>query len=729
MPKLQSITTNFTAGEFSPRLRGRVDLEKYNASAEKLENCVVLRQGGVTIRPSRDFKGETKTSASPSRIIPFIYSRTDAYVLEFGDEYMRVWQNGALLESSLGVPYEIATLYQDSQLAALDFTQGADTLFLFHPDLPTQRLRRFGATNWLIDQAPFDPAPLYEFGHASATITLTLSAATVGVGRTVTASAALFQPADVGRAITHAAGRLVITAYISATVVTAQITQAFESVNIPAAVWRLQGSPLADATPSAATPVGASATVILSAGGWRSPFDLDDRYVEINGGLIRIDQVDSATQITGTIVRELTGTTAAPSDAWVLLGPAWNVFDGYPRTGTLFQQRLWAGGTAAFPQSVWGSRTALFFDFMPGVDDDSAVYKTIDSDDINLVQYLASIGQLVALTYGGEFDIRGGIEKPVTQTNAQITMRSRWGADAVRPEQAGKDLLFAQRGGRALRALFKAELEGFDTRDVSVFSEHLLQQGIHALAWEQVPEQVLWLATTDGRLLAVTYSDEQTTVAFCSGSHDGVVEWVVTVPEGAIDATYCLTRYTVNGVTKRYIERLNWSAPPGQDARKEATVGVATVAWTGFVHLAGKTVALVADDIYVGTAVVTGAGGITLPRTALKLSAGIPYAARIRLQAPEVGTGTGTAQAQAMSTHQVWVRLLNTVGCSVNGQPLAFRQLDQPILDQAIPPFTGIKDVTEYGWQAGESPLEIVQYQPYPWTVLSVVRNFTVNAG
>lgn len=729
MPKLQVITTNFTGGESSPRLRGRVDLERYNSSAELLENCVVLRQGGVTIRPSRDYKGEIKSSAQTGRIVPFVYSRTDAYLLEFGNLVMRVWKNGALVESSPSVPLEVVTPWSASQLATIDYTQGADTMIVTHPAVPTQRIRRFSDSQWECLAAPFVPPALAEVGYRSATISMSISSGSVGTGRTLTASAGFFLAAYVGQQMKWGTGSATIQSIGGTTTATVTVTSAFDVTAAAAGVWLLEGTPVTPCLPSLAAPVGVTMTLTLSADGWAAG-DVG-KFVEINGGLCEITSLDgvSPATIANAIVRsELVGVSSAPAESWALLGPVWNVYDGYPSTCSFYQQRLWLGGTTRYPQAKWGSRTALFFDFTPGTADDAAIYKTIDSDDINVIQYLvSSSGPLVTLTYGGEFDTRGGVEKPVTQLNAQIMMRSRWGCEQVRPEQVGRDLIFVQRGGKALRALFRGQVDDTQTRDISVFSEHMLSGGVKWMSWEQTPEQVLWVGTTAGELLAVTYSDEQSTVAFCSGSAEGVVEWGATIPEGAADATYCLTRYTVNGATKRYVERINWDAPPGQDCRKEAT-GPASV-FPGFTHLEGKTVAVLADDIYVGTAVVTG-GEVTISRSAASISAGLAYTATARLPAPEVGTGSGTAQAQAMSTNRVAVRFLATVGCNVNGQPLAFRRMDlSETLDQPVSEFSGIKDVTEYGWQDGESPLELTQDQPYPWTVLSVVRTITVNAG
>lgn len=729
MPKVQTITTNFSAGEFSPRLRGRSDIEKFNSSAEKLENCVVLRQGGATMRPSMKYIGEVKTSSQQVRLLPFVYSRTDAFVLEFGNVYMRVWQNGLPVETSPGVPYEVATPYTDDMLFAIDYTQGGDTLILFHEDVPVQRVRRFSATNWVIDDAPFAPAAIYEFGHASQTTTITLSAATVGLGRVATASAATFLASDVGRTITCQGGFFTITIFTDTTHVTGNISIAFPSVTLNPFLWRLQGTPQTALTPSAATPLGATITLTLAANGWRVEDAFGSGYVEVNGGLVRITSYTTALAVDGVIERELTGTTAAPADAWVLKNAAWNAYDGYPRTGTLMQQRLWAGGTPAFPLSFWGSRSGLFFDFLPGTADDSAVYKTIESDDNNIITYLlAGWGSLIGLTFGGEFDVRGGIEKPITQLNAQITKRSKWGTAQCRPEESGSNIIFCERGGTALRSITQDLEKGIIAPDISVYSDHLLESGITSMAFEQKPESVIWCVTGDGDLLAMTYNPEQNQVSICSGATDGSVLYAITIPEGSIDATYVLVLRTINGVDKRYIERLDWSINPGQDSRKRVISGVPLDSFPGFDHLEGRTVSVLADNVHVGEVVVTG-GSIALPRPATFVSAGIPYIATLRLVAPEIGTGTGTSQAQATSTNRVSVRFLHTIGCTSNLQDLGFLQFDGPLLDVAPTAFTGVKSTTDSGWEEGESVVELVQALPYPWTVLNVVRTITVNAG
>jgi hypothetical protein len=722
--KVQTITTNFTAGEQSPRLRGRVDLDKYNASAQELFNCFVFRQGGVSIRPPTRFIAEVKDSTKATRIVPFVFSRTDAYLLEMGENYMRVFKNGA----AVGAPYEVVTPYLASQIGQVDYSQGADTMLAAHGSVPVQAIRRFADDQWTVAPATFKPAAVTEVGDRAA-VTMTISNVAVGAGRTLTASGAFFLAADVGRTIEWAGGNATITAVGSGTSATATVNAAFGSASaVGTAGWVLNGTPQTTCTPSAASPLGAACTLTLSAAGWRS--DAVGGVVELNGGLVRITAYSSTTVISGVIVKVLSGTTGAPADAWGLRKVAWNVDDGYPKAVTFYQQRTWLANTQRYPQTKWGSKSGLFFDFTPGVDDDSAIYKTLDTDEVNPIDYLRSSSSLISLTLGGEFETRGGIEKPVSQTNANITLRTRWGCDQVRPERVGSELLFVERGGKTLRALAN-ESEGFSARDVSVFSEHLMRQGLRSMAYEQAPESVIWAATGDGKLLAITFNSEQNTVAFCSGDVGGNVEWVASVPDG----TYLLVQRTINGVSKRYIEKLDWGdwtdtqvIRNAHDCRKEVT-GAASTTWAGFGHLEGETVSVLADDIYVGDVEVTG-GVITLPRTATKVSAGLPYVARIVQQPPEVSTGTGTSQGQAISTNKVQVRFFKTIGCQVNGQDLPFRAFDVPeTLDQPLQPFSGIKEISTLGWAMGESTLTLEQRQPYPWTVLAVIREFTVNAG
>ena len=85
----------FSAGEISPLLEGRTGLEKYKEGLADLTNMIVMPTGGTKRRPGTEYLGEVKSSSVKSRLIPFQFKSTDTYILEFGNEIMRVYRNGA----------------------------------------------------------------------------------------------------------------------------------------------------------------------------------------------------------------------------------------------------------------------------------------------------------------------------------------------------------------------------------------------------------------------------------------------------------------------------------------------------------------------------------------------------------------------------------------------------------------------------------------------------------
>lgn len=257
------IQTNFTAGEISQKLFGRFDVERYKNGVEKLTNFLPLIQGGIKSTPTRRYNATAKNADKTCRLIRFEFSSTEANILEFGENYIRFYNQDRTQVMSGGSPYEIATVYSESELFEIEHIGGADTIFLFHQDHPVQRLRRYANDQWVIEDAPFNPQPFLEQGHKPSE-SLTLSSATVGAGRTFTASGAAFLEADVGRRITHLGGVALITGFTSTTVVTCTIETAFSTTSIPADAWTLLGSPQAVCTPSSNGALGESITLELS---------------------------------------------------------------------------------------------------------------------------------------------------------------------------------------------------------------------------------------------------------------------------------------------------------------------------------------------------------------------------------------------------------------------------------------------------------------------------------
>lgn len=720
MARITPIQTNFTAGELSPRVQSRIDIAKYNNGLKTAENLEILIHGGARGRPGSRFVAEVKDSTKLTRLIEFIYNREQAYMLEFGDQYMRVFKNRAPVLSG-GSPYEIATPYTAAMLADLAYVQGADTMFLAHPDVPVYRLQRFGDASWRLMATAFTVEPFDELGHTPAAA-LTLSAATVGTGRNFSATGQ-FLPADVGRDIVSGAGLATITAYVDADNVTAEIKNAFSGTSIASGAWTLTISPQATLTPSAKDPVGASITATLSVGGWRST-DVG-RYVKVNSGLIRITSLTSATIANAEIKQELSSVTAAIPNSWTLNASVWNSASKYPRAVTLYEQRLQLAGSPGYPQTVWGSRIGDVLNFEAGTKDDDAYGYEVSTSQIAPIQHMANASRLMVFTNFNEMSIRGGVEKPITPTSLQKKDESTAGSSRVRPVKVGNELIFVQRAGRKVRALgYRYDIDGFDAPDRTVFSEHITESGIVDMAFQQEPEAQLYCVRADGQMAVSAYNVEQDVIAWNRWITSGFYESVATIPTSDSEQTWAIVRRTVGGVQKRFVEVFDSAVKT--DCALTATSGTATATWSGLGHLEGQTVQAVADGVYQGDFTVSG-GAVTLPRAANAVEFGLGYLARMKLLNPEVGSSAGTSQGAAISVGEVIVRVLDTSAVTINGQVKTFRRMDGELLDR--PPAIGSGDLREVTLsdQLYRNELTIEQASPMDFHVLAVIRKCTVN--
>ena len=158
MRTVDSILTNFTAGELSPNMYGRTDIEKYYNGCMTMENFLVLPQGGAYRRPGSRYVASVKTASAFTRLVPFIFSTTQSYILEFGNLYMRVYYDGGQVQSGSTV-YEVVTPYTTAQLPDLKFAQSADTLYIVHPSHEPRQLTRTAHTSRTLTALAWENGP------------------------------------------------------------------------------------------------------------------------------------------------------------------------------------------------------------------------------------------------------------------------------------------------------------------------------------------------------------------------------------------------------------------------------------------------------------------------------------------------------------------------------------------------------------------------------------------
>ncbi|WP_338794112.1 hypothetical protein [Pseudomonas sp. AE27] len=498
------IQPSFAAGEISPATYARVDLGRYYTALKTCRNFVVLPEGGVQNRSGTRFIAEVKNSAARTRLIPFQFSTEQTYILEFGDLYIRFVSAGGQVVSA-DLPYEIVSPYTTAQLPELKFTQSADVLTIVHPDHPPRELSRLAPTSWTLTVIKFEPAIAAPGG---------LSAAPRDGGS--------------GDATDY---QYKVTAVSS---ISAGSVESWASNTATVSSW--------DNKPGATL----SWTAVAGA-------DHYNIYKNKSSGVFGFVGQSSSTTFNDINITPATDNT-------VPIG--YNPFadSNHPSVVGYYQQRMTFAASRANPQTVWMSRTGDFHNFGysdPNKDDDGIEF-VIASRQVNQIRHLVSLRELLALTSGAEITITGSSDSGVTPSNVSAVEQSYFGCSEVLPAIYANTALYIQaRGGKLSTLAYNYVSDGFQPQDVSVLSSHLLRGfTIQDQAFALAPNGVLWMARNDGMLVGFTFLPDQEVYGWSWHDTDGQVESVASVPEGDEDALYLVVRRTINGVTKRYIERM-----------------------------------------------------------------------------------------------------------------------------------------------------------------------------
>ena len=766
MARVSVQLTNFTAGELSPRLDGRNDLSKYPSGCKTLENFIVYPHGSAARRSGTQFISEVKTSANKTRLIPFEFSTTQTYILEFGNQYIRIYKDKGQVQSG-GSAVEIATPYLTAELFDIKFAQSADVMYIVHPNHATRKLSRTSHINWTLTTCNFTNGPFQDTN--TSTTTLTPSATTGSV--TITASANTFVSTDV------------------------------------------------------------------------------DRLVRIGDGIAKITGFTSATEVNATTSTDFANTNASTNFS---LG-AFSTTTGFPSTVTFFEQRLVFAGTINQPQTIFFSKSGDYENMDANIggtiSDSDAIIYTIASNQVNAIRFMTATRTLIIGTAGGEFSVSGGgADVAITPTNILIKKQSNHGAANLDALAVGNVTLFMQRARRKMRELaYNFDVDGYIAPDMTILAEHITEGGITQMAYQQEPNQIIWLVRGDGELIGFTYQREQQVTAWHRHIFGGKFgEATITVTDFAniadntkivltksdgtsttfnsatsatsgkfhttssnnqtatnlktlIDAdsnftatvstntvtikettpqstgfltittgdttrlastdegkaicesvaviptddteyeVYIIMKRTINGSTKRYIEVLNTFDFTETDNTTFNFLdsqldynGSATTTISGLSHLEGQTVSILADGATHADKVVS-SGSITLDRSSTKVKVGLSYTSLLQTMRIDAGARDGTSQSKTKRIYEITIRLFESVGVEVgpdlnNLERIPFRS-SANAMDQGITPFTGDKEVEFRGNYETDGFVFVRQTQPLPLTILSLYPRLVTNDG
>lgn len=709
----------FAAGEISPDLYGRVDLAKFSTGAATIRNMTVNYRGGVKSRAGTLYIGTCAQPGSslPPRLIPFQFSITQSYALEFGDNYMRVIINRGYVTNTDGSIYSITTPYSAADVPMLKYAQSADVMSLVHHNYPPMDLKRFADTNWTLTQTAFG-ASIGPPTNVAAVPTVAPSGTLLPTQYqyVVTAVDAKTQDESVASSVATAsnsvdmaatAGSVIVTwspvaganqyniykaptAYNTTAPVGAQFSYCgtsfgsqFVDTNIVTDATRsppLHDNPFApgviigvNLTNGGSGYTTASLMINTSTGGFADIATIITPNNPLTGGAgyisgFLVKNGGSGYQPGDTLTISGDGSGAAAS---LVIGPTTGT---WPGVVSYFQQRRIYANTIQQPDTYFMSQPAAYTNFdhtIPPIDTD-AIIGTPWSVQVNGIQWMVAMpGGLVTGTGLGAWLVSGGAgslggsSNPITPSDETAVPQAATGFNPqVVPQPIQYHLLYVQQGGTVVRDItYNLYANIYTGEDISALSTHLIVgYPIQQWAWCEVPFRVMWVVRSDGILLSLTYLREQDVYGWARHDTQGDVVSVCSVSEPPNNSLYMIVRRTVQGAPQYYLERMDdriWSSAYDSWCVDSALsrIGPPTGSVSGLDHLDGLTVTGLADGRIIPPTTVAN-GAISLPWSdAQNIVVGLPYTCQ--LQSVYLDAGQPTIQGSRKAIFAVTARVRN----------------------------------------------------------------------
>lgn len=573
MPTVRVLQSDLSAGELGRALAARHDLEVRFQGVETASNFRPMVEGGATKRAGAEFLGAIADAANPAALVPFVVGRDAAFQLEFGNLTLRIRDRttGDWLEDGGGV-IELATPYAAADLDGLYYAQSADVMVFTHADRdqPMKALKRFSNTNWQLDD--YEPRDGPFLAENTSNTTLTFPARN-GSGLTCAASGNVFSADMVG-------GLLLVRPPV------ASLSPA--DVSERASLWQADKSysandyvinegrvytTLANGTSGNYAPIHDKGTAWDGGMAWN--------FVHDGYGVARITGYTSATQVTVDI--EWPMPTLLATTKWS--EGAFSPKRGYPAVCVFHQERFWVFNTPAQPDTAHASRSSDYDPDGAGfrtetawgvVSDDDAISATLADGEVNPIVGAISADHLYVFTEKSLKRITGPSPDEAITVSARLAREVSTFAcrPRVRPVKAQNSVLYASADGRLLYEY--PTLEG-PPRDLTVRAPHVGGSPLKQLQWLEFPAHAVYVVREDGRLYSFIFNRQEGIAAWApvdlggnfNGAHP-VVESISVIPgDDDRDELWMIVKRTVNGSTRRDVERLVREWDGERDRRDE----------------------------------------------------------------------------------------------------------------------------------------------------------------
>lgn len=646
------VQTSFIGGEFSRRIFGRVDVERFQRGVETLENFIIKPGGGVFRTPGTKHLGEVKNSAKSTILLPFIYSEDDALILEVGDQYVRFWNKDGTQVTSGGSAVEVTSPWLEAELFGIDYVQSGNVMYLVHENHDPRTITRNSSTSFSISTIDWTYAPTIRETPGSNGVTLkgfstwtegstgqleyNLIPATIDLDTTIGKHYRLYDPSDPTK-----------TAWVEVT--------------------SKASSGVLNVTAKSDIPSG-----------------------------LQSNQTD------------------------IFDEPAFNDGFGYPNSVAFFEERLIFGGVSEDPGRFWGSRVGDFVDFNPADSaDDDGVNFAVGGGQSQSIQWIAPGPELLIGTSSAVWKATGGLEQSITPTRIFVREQSTKGCAGARPVRTGYYTLFVQRARHRVRALeFQDAQVAYRDTDLTAVSDHVFRHSrIFSMDYQEERDSIVWMSDDSGNLAGITFDPENDVVGWHRHPDDnGAYESLAVIPQQSFNEVWFVVNRTINGATKRYIERMVEGEIQASNQNDYFYVrcgitatGSAMTTVSGLSHLEGEDVVVLGDGSPQGPFTVA-SGQITLDTAVDKAQVGLSYTSKLKtLPLP-----SGISRIKGWGS--IMLRIYETMAFAFNGNQIGLRK-PTDVVGKPIDPVDRDVDIEASGFSS-RAQNEITTNDPLPCNVL-----------
>ncbi len=679
---------------------------------------IVVSRGPITFRcgstsGGTDYIAET-TLNTGTHSLAFTPTGSSFYLQFEQRAATQVIVTSCQIESSgtltLPTPYVLANLYDSNSCSQLRYAQSGDVVYIACDGLRPRKIERRDNDSWSITLYQPDNGPLV--GQTTAQQEISLSCNTTEGNGTLTASSALFVPEDVGQlfylfnqgqnqaymlsAADHFTNAISVTGVGADRTILYDVTGTWGGTLYPQRSYVTASSGFVD-IPSISMTVNTKSAYAVSSDNVNTWFrigfktssyssgnaivtfpviglvsptlnstssgDLNDPAAGGGGGagIVRVTAYSSSTSVSVEVTQYVKSTQATKD--WKR--SEWSDDNTWPTAVGFFDGRIWWSSK----DKIWGSVSDEYENFDVDKTGDSApINRSVGFGPIGVINWILPLTRMIVGRDMSETAIRSSaFDEPVTPTNFTLKDCSTQGSNRVQAVKIDSRGVFVQQSQRKVYELaYNAQIGDYASRDLTRLNLDIGENLFTQMAVQRQPDTMIHFVDGAGEVAALVYDSDDAVEAWWKITTNGTIEDVVVLPGDLEDSVYYVVARTINGSTKRYLEKF---------ARRDVCIGgtlnknmdshivvsqASSTTVTGLSTLEGSSVVVWGNGKDLGTFTVSGGQITGLSEAVTSCVVGLSYDATFKSAKLAYAAQKGTALTQTKRVDKLGFVLVNT---------------------------------------------------------------------